>query len=175
MQEELAMAGHWYAVRTKPHREFTVQEFLHSRGIETYLPLLREETRRSDASGRDKPFFSCYLFAQMDLTRVALSSVNWSPGVNRVVSFGGQPAVVPTQVLQWLQERLADIDTRGYYRGLPLNSGDCMRVTRGPLKGLEAIFDRRLSSGDRAQVFVEILGRLTACQMELRDLERIGS
>jgi transcriptional antiterminator RfaH len=176
MMESLAEdRTHWYAVHTKPHREQTVQHFLASRGIDTYLPTLTERSKASPRREHDRPFFSCYLFAHLDLTTVALSSVNWSPGVNRVVSFGGQPAIVPETVLQWLQQHLAHIDTRGYYHGLPLCPGDRLRVTKGPLKGMEAVFDQRLSSGDRARVFVEILGRLTACQMDLRDLERVGT
>ena len=167
--------AHWYAVHTKPHREQTVTQFFSSRGIETYLPTLTESSKASPRQGQDRPFFSCYLFAHLDLSTVALSSVNWSPGVNRVVSFGGQPAIVPDGVLDWLQQRLARIDSRDYHRGLPLHPGDRLRVTKGPLKGMEAIFDQRLSSADRARVFVEILGRLTACQMDLQDLERVGT
>jgi len=171
-KESLKMKrAHWYAVHTKPHREHGVQEFLLSRGIETYLPTLVNRSKGSSREGRGRPFFSCYLFAYLDLSSVALSSVNWSPGVNRVVSFGGQPAVVPDEVLDCLQQRLAHVDSQDYHRGLPLNPGDHLRVTKGPLKGMDAIFDQRLSSGDRARVLVEILGRLTACQIDLWDLE----
>lgn len=172
MQGERA---HWYAVHTKPHRERSVQEFLLSRGIETYLPTLTESSRDSGCGGQGRPFFSCYLFARLDPSKVAFSALNWSPGVNRVVSFGGRPAIVPDEVLQRLQERLARLDGRDYYRGLPLHPGDRLRATKGALKGMEAVFDRRLSSGDRARVFVEILGRLTACEMNLRNLQRVGA
>jgi transcriptional antiterminator RfaH len=170
-----AERAHWYAVHTKPHKEQGVRELLLSRGIETYLPTLVESSKGFPRKEEQRPLFSCYLFVHLDLTRVALSAVNWSPGVNRVVSFGGQPAVVPDEVLQWLQQRLERIDSWHYYRGLPLRPGDRLRVTKGPLKGMEAIFDQRLSSGDRARVFVEILGRLTACQVGLWDLERVGT
>ena len=160
-------------MHTKPQREYVVQQLLLSRGIATYLPTLTERGKDSSRGGRQRPFFSCYLFARLDLSTTALSAINWSPGVNRVVSFGGQPAKVPDEVLQWLQQRLARLDSRSFYRGLPLRPGDRLRVTKGPLKSMEAIFDQRLSSGDRARVFVDILGRLTACQIDLRNLERV--
>ena len=152
-----------------------MQELLLSRGIETYLPTLTEGSKDSRGGGQGRPFLSCYLFARLDPSKVAFSSLNWSPGVNRVVSFGGRPAIVPDEVLQGLRERLARLDGRDYYRGLPLHPGDRLRATKGPLRGMEAIFDQRLSSGDRARVFVEILGRLTACEMDLRDLQRAGA
>lgn len=169
------MRAHWYALYTKPHREYGVQQFLLSRGIETYLPTLTARTKSSSGGRQNTPFFSCYVFAHLDLSTMALSWVNSSPGVNRLVSFGGQPAVVPDRVLQYLQQHLARVDSRDYYRGLPLRLGDRLRVTKGPLKGMEAIFDQRLSSGDRARVLVEMLGRLTACQMDLWDLQRVGT
>jgi transcriptional antiterminator RfaH len=165
--------AHWYALYTKPHRELGVQRFLLSRGIETYLPTLIERSKGSPRREQQRPFFSCYLFAHLDLSTMAVSWVNSSPGVHRVVSFGDQPVVVPDQVLQYLQQRLARVDSRDYYRGLPLRPGDRLRVTKGPLKGMEAIFDQRLSSGDRARVLVEMLGRLTACQVDLCNLERV--
>nr|MBC7244995.1 hypothetical protein [Chloroflexota bacterium] len=174
MQEPSALdERHWYAVHTKPHKEHAVQEFLLSRGIDTYLPLLKGGSPYNRRNQRGKPFFSCYLFACVNLNEISLSSLNWAPGVNRVVSFGGQPAVVPDVVVGWLRQRLAQIDARDYYQGLPLQPGDRLRVTKGPLKDLEAIFDRRLSSGERARVFIELLGRLTVCEMELNHLQRV--
>lgn len=167
-------SANWYAIHTKPHKEHAVELYLQSRGIDTFLPVLKADGRdgRQPAA---RPFFSCYLFASMDFDRVPLSSINWAPGVNRVVSFGGLPAVVPQEVVDWLRRRLEQVDPRDYHRGRPLAPGDRLRVTKGPLRGLEAIFDQRLSSSARARVFVEILGHLTACQMSLADLVAMES
>ena len=164
---------HWYALHTKPRKEHAVRDVLEGRGIEAYLPVLTTTSRQHPRKRRERPFFARYLFARMDLTDVPLSSLNWTPGVTRVVSFGGQPTVVQEEVIHWLKDRLARIDSKDYYRGLPLRAGDRLRVTTGPLKDMEVIFDRRLSSTDRARVLVEILGRLTACQIDLGCLEWI--
>jgi len=174
MQDAICPNGQrWYAVQTKPRNECLVRDMLQRRGLEAYLPVL-QVTRKRAARGRgEKPFFARYLFAQMDLAQVPLSSINWAPGVTRVVSFGGQPATVPETVIAWLRQRLGQISTEDYHQGLPLRPGDRLRVTDGPLRDMEAIFDQRLSSGDRARVFIEVLGRLTACQIDLSDLERV--
>ena len=163
----------WYAVRSKPRKEFAVQDLLASRGIETYLPVLKATGKRALRGGPDKPFFSCYLFAHLNLSTVPLSSINWSPGVTRVVSFGGQPAVVPDEVITWLRDHLARMDGNDYHQGMPLRPGDRLRVKKGPLKDAEVVFDRRLSSENRAQVFIYILGRLTPCQIDVHCLERV--
>lgn len=162
-------SANWYAIHTKPHREHAVELYLQSRGIGTFLPVLRANAA-SDRQSSERPFFSCYLFANMDFHSVPLSSINWAPGVNRVVAFGGLPAVVPGEVVSWIRDRLEQADPRDYHRGKPLSSGDYLRVTKGPLKGLDVVFDQRLSSSARARVFVEILGRITSCQMSLADL-----
>jgi len=166
-------AARWYAVHTKPRKEQQVRISLESRGIETYLPALRVVCNRRSQRVRYEPFFARYLFAHLNLLRVPLSSVNWSPGVDRVVSFGGQPAVVRDELIQWLKDRLAQSETSEYHKGLPLRPNDRLRVTTGPLKGMEAIFDRRLSAEDRARVFIDLLGRLTACEVPLAWLERV--
>jgi len=164
---------HWYALHTKPRKEHMVRDLLEDRGIEAYLPVLRATSTQHLRKRRDKPLFTRYLFAHMDLTDVPLSSLNWTPGVTRVVSFGGQPTVVQEEVIHWLKDRLARMDAKDYYRGLPLRAGDRLRVTTGPLKDMEVIFRRRLSSMDRAQVLVDILGRLTACQIGIGCLDRV--
>lgn len=145
-----------------------------NRGIETYLPVLKPGGTRSSRKAHPTPFFSNYLFARLDLTRIPLSSINWSPGVNRVVSFGGRPAVVADDVLDWLKCHLAQVDSTDYFRGLPLQPGDRLRLVKGPLREMEAVFDQRLSSQDRVRVLVEILGRLTACDVDLECLRRIA-
>lgn len=164
---------HWYAVHTKPRMEHAVQDMLESRGIETYLPVLKDSRQRTSAARRGRAFFARYMFAWLNLANVPLSSINWSPGVTRVVSFGGQPAIVPDEVVDRLRERLAATDVSDYYQGLPLRPGDRMRVSKGPLRDMEAAFDQRLSSGDRARVLIQVLGRLTSCEMDLSCLERI--
>lgn len=164
----------WYALHTKPHKEHMVRALMANRGIAAYLPEAQTSGRRRAGNCRGEPFFARYLFLRLDLARVALSSVNWAPGVTSVVSFGGQPATVPDEVIAWLQHRLACSQGLDYYKGLPLRPNDRLRVTAGPLAGMEAILDRRLSGEERARVLIEILGRLTACEIALECLERVG-
>ncbi len=162
---------HWYALHTKPRNEHMVRDFLKGRGIETYLPVLKVVNRRR-REAHEHPFFTRYLFAHVDFGEVPISSVNWAPGVTSVISFGGRPAKVEDQVIQWLKDRMAQVDSKDYYQGQPLRPGDRLRVTAGPFKDVEAIFDQRLSSEDRARVFVDMLGRLTACEIALDCLQR---
>jgi transcriptional antiterminator RfaH len=163
---------HWYALYTKPQMEQRVSAVLQAKGMETYLPTIpvykgRRQTRKSRA------FFSCYLFARMDLGAVGYSSVAWTPGLRRIVSFGGQPAAVRDEVIETLRRRLERVKVSGYSVGQAFKSGDRVLIKSGPLRDLEAVFDKSLSSSDRAKILVDMLGRLTACEIELDRLEKV--
>lgn len=162
----------WYALYTKPHKEQHVSAVLQARGVETYLPTIpvykgRRRTEKSQA------FFPCYLFARMDPGAVGYSSVAWTPGLRRIVSFGGQPAVVRDDVIDMIRHRLKRMEASGYPLEQRFQSGDRVLIKSGPLRDLEAVFDKPLSSSDRARVLVDILGRLTACEIELGCLEKV--
>ncbi len=164
---------HWYTLHTQPRKEHAVRELLQNRGIEAYLPVLPPPRRRPSRPGRERAFFARYLFARLDFSQVPLSSINWLQGMTGVVSFGGEPAEVPDGVIRWLRARLAQADAGEYHRGLVLKPDARLRVTAGPLRGMEAIFERRLSAEDRARVLVQLLGRITACEIPLDWLEQI--
>ncbi|HID86234.1 MAG TPA: hypothetical protein EYP55_02520 [Anaerolineae bacterium] len=158
----------WYALYTKPRKERQVSDILASKGIETYLPLVRVR-KRGRRGEVEQPFFPCYLFARVDLALQGLSSVRWTPGLRKVVSFGGEPAAIPDAMVALIRKRLAERDYPQYEAFKP---GERVRIKAGPLQDLEGIFDRNLSPSDRVRVLVDILGRLTPCEIEVDYLEK---
>ncbi|MFN8485848.1 MAG: transcription termination/antitermination NusG family protein [Anaerolineae bacterium] len=158
----------WYALYTKPHAERQVSQALAARGHETYLPMMpvwRARRRRME----EEPLFACYSFVHLDLDEVALSQVNWLPGLRNVVSLGGEPTPLPTDVIEHIQKRVRQMT------GTPQNvlrAGDRVRITDGLLKDLEAVFEGHLSGFERAQILVEVMGRFTRCDVNTESLER---
>jgi len=163
---------HWYALYTKSRHERLVKDILESRHIEVFLPVIKSVHPRRATSQAERPFFPRYLFGHMDLERVPLSSINWMPGMAALVCFDGRPATVPDSVVHWLRDSLGRLDGSGFFGSEPLQSGDLLRVTAGPLKGMEAVFDRRLTDEGRVRVLVQMLGRMAACEVDLDCLER---
>jgi transcriptional antiterminator RfaH len=159
---------HWYTLFAKPHKERQVSSFLKNKGCEVYLPTI--PVRRH---GRQKtvPFFSRYLFVRMDVS-LDLSSVRWTPGLRSIVSFGGQPAIVPNETISVLKQRLARMQESGYPVH-PFKPGDRVAIRSGPLADFEAVFDEGLSSRDRARVLVDCLGRWTRCELDIDSLKRL--
>ena len=156
----------WYLLYTKPHKEKLVTQSLEARGIESYLPLVRARGRHGVWGLR--PFFPCYLFAHVDLDAVGLSTVKWTPGLRKLVAFGDDAKPVPAAVVDHIRERLADLKEQGIPK---FAAGQRGVIKQGPLRELEAIFDRELSASDRATVLIEILGRLTRSEVDTSWLE----
>jgi transcriptional antiterminator RfaH len=160
---------HWYALYTKPHKERQVASQLQSEGIEVYLPTVQRKVRRRDRPDR-VVYFPCYLFARVDFDVTPRSSVTWMPGIRRIISAGEAPAVVNDEVVSLIRRRLETIEDVGYGN---LRQGDPVRITSGPLRDLEAVFDRPLKASDRVRILLEVLGHLAPVEIEYSQITRI--
>jgi transcriptional antiterminator RfaH len=156
----------WYALYTHPRKERHVDALLQEKGLETFLPTVRRKVRR-----RDRPdemvYFPCYLFVRLDFETTPRSSLAWMPGVRRIVTFGDQPAVVADELVDLIRERLDNIKKIGYAR---LKPGDRVRIRTGPLRDMEAIFERPLSAGERVRVLLDVMGRMTPVEIDYLDI-----
>jgi transcription antitermination factor NusG len=125
----------WYAVYTRSRHEKSVAEQCQHRGVVVFLPLYSVQHRWKQRHAELLlPLFPSYLFVQMTLRdRVRVLSV---PGVASIVSFNGVPAAVPESQIDLLQRviTLGRVEPHVY-----LQSGMRVRVTAGPLVGLEGI------------------------------------
>jgi transcription elongation factor/antiterminator RfaH len=160
---------HWYALYTKPHKERQVKGLLRQQGIETYLPTVRRKYRRRDRPDR-VVFFPCYLFARVDFDVTLRSDVAWMPGIRRIVGTGDQPAIVPDEIIALVRRRLEgtdEVDPEG------LQQGDRVRITSGPLRDLEAVFDQPLSAADRVRILLDVMGRMTPVDIDRSEILKI--
>jgi transcriptional antiterminator RfaH len=164
----------WYTVQTKPRAEHQAKEALLHNGVAVYLPVVKV-ARVNPRARPVAPLFPGYLFAQADLEEVGQSAINWVPGVVRLVSFGGEPVVVPDAVIEHIKRRSAELEKSGEFGLGPFRHGDHVRITTGPLKDLDAVFDQRLSGKGRVRVLIEFLGRLTAAEVDPGALAKVDS
>jgi transcriptional antiterminator RfaH len=164
----------WYAIQTKPHKEFMVRDSLTRLGsVSAYLPTLKVNPVNPRAR-KIRPFFPRYLFARANLDKVGLSAIQWAPGVARVLGNGEQPTTIPHTVIDEICNRVGEIQQA---EGLGLGRfrhGDRVRVTAGPFEGFEGMFDTRIGGQMRVRILVEFLGRLTAAELDARYLEKVS-
>ena len=159
----------WYALYTKPRKEHQVETTLRGQGIETYLPTVERKVRRRDRPDR-VVYFPCYLFARIDLDVVPRSSIDWMPGIRRIVGSRGQPAVVDDEIVEMVRSRLDTIEEVGY---AGLKRGDRVRIVSGPLRDLEAVFDQPMSPANRVRVLLYVVGRMTPVEIDYSDIKSI--
>lgn len=150
------MAEHWYVLHAKPHKEQCVAVHLRRRKLNAYLPLVCANPVNPRAA-RERPFFPGYLFVKMDLESVGVGAIQWTPGLVRLVEFGGQPASVPDAFIFDLQRRVGRIRDEGGLAYDGLERGTPVRITSGPFAGYEAVFDSRLSGTERVRVLLGLM------------------
>ena len=150
---------HWYALHTKPGKEFQVSEALNGQGIETYIPTYEPSGVRRHGK-RPRPLFPGYLFVRVDFSSRGVSSVQWTPGLKSIVGSGDRPLVLPDQVVSHIREQLERSDTAWSNHDLQVDEPEPARAWSGPLGSPEAMFDRGSPSHERVKALQDALDRL---------------
>lgn len=160
----------WYALYTKPNAEYRVVAALSRRGIQTFLPEIESPHRRPER--RRRPFFPCYLFIRVDFGQVRISSVQWTPGLRRVVAFGARPVPLSDEVISLIRRKLEGLNAAGGWPAHTFQPGETVRITDGPLKGMLAIFEGPSKPSERVRVLLTFLGQAKRMNLPAADLEK---
>ena len=137
----------WVAVSTKPHQEKQAELSIGQLGVECFLPQLEEKKIirriRKTCIG---PLFPGYLFARIDPLE-QYRMIKYTKGVRTVVEFGSSPGFVDDQIIDSIRSQMVNGCIR--LPNEPTQSGQVVRIVRGPLEGMEAIFERHMSGPQR--------------------------
>src|SRR4030042_6824843 len=117
------MAQQWYALRSKPRKEDIVWKQVLDRGIEVFFPRIRVHPV-NPRSRKIKPYFPGYMFVRLDLDEMGKTEFQWMPHTVGLVSFGGEPAVVPDHLVQAVRRRVVEIEEAGGEQFDGLKQGD---------------------------------------------------
>lgn len=168
------MATHWYVLRSKPHKEDALYRYGTAQGYTLYYP--RIPAQRVNPRARPVvPYFPGYMFIHVNLSEVGMASLEYMPHALGLVAFGGEPAAVEEEVVEAIHQQVTRIGEVGGETFLSLSPGDAVVITEGPLAGYEAIFDARLSGGDRVRVLLTMLSERTVpAELHVGQLRRIG-
>lgn len=160
------MSLKWYALRSKPRMEDMVWQQLVAKELETFYPRLRVHPV-NPRSKKIKPYFPGYLFVKVDLEETGISFLKWMPHTLGLVSFGGEPAQVPDNLIFALKKRVQEINDAGGEVFDGLQSGDTVYIHSGPFKGYEAIFDSRVPGKERVRVLLQLLDQKRSIPAEI--------
>lgn len=158
----------WYAVYTRTRHEKCVAEHCAQRGITAFAPLYhvrrRWKQRRAEVF---LPLFPSYIFVHIALSdRIRILGV---PGIVSLVSFNNIPVVVPESQIEYLKKAITMGRAEPY---VYLHSGNRVRVTNGPLVGLEGIV---VDVKNTVQVIVsfEWMARSVAISLDATDVNAL--
>ncbi len=162
----------WYVVQTKPRKEEQAVNYLASKGIEVFNPLMKQVlSRRGKVVTTVRPLFPNYFFSRFDLHR-DYALIKWGRGVNRIVGFGNYPSPISDSVVSLIRER-TDKDNV-VRKALHLKSRDAVRITSGPLKDLVGIFDRWVSDSERVRILLNLVGYGSSVELHYSLVEKVS-
>jgi len=150
--------------------ERQTEKALQSKGLETLLPVYRSRRQWSDrVKDVEVPLFAGYVLCHFDLNdRIHVMD---TPGVARIVGFGGMPAALEDSEIGSIQQMVL--------WKLPLapwpylKAGDRVRVEHGPMRGQEGTLVRTKDSLHLV-INIDVLQRSVAVQVDREAIVPIG-
>jgi transcription antitermination factor NusG len=143
----------WYALKVRTGGELSTVTALRMRGFDPFCPTQQERRRYSDRMKVvETAVFPGYVFCKFDIQK-KLPVVS-APGVEYIVGFAGIATPIPEVHIQHIRRMVkagagACVSDR-------FTQGQRVRVTHGPLEGVEGILVRD-PRGDRLVVSIDLL------------------
>jgi transcription antitermination factor NusG len=152
----------WYALQVHQRTEKLTAQLLSLKGYEPFLPTYLRTRKWSDRIKTfDDPLFPGYLFCRLD-PRVRLPILT-TPGVTSIIGAGKEPIAIPETEVNavWrIVESAASAEPWPY-----LTCGETVRVTEGPLQGVDGILVT-LKNSSRVVVSINLLQRSVAVEVD---------
>ena len=164
---------YWLCFKTNPRQEFLARNFLKSLGFEVLLPFYMKTIRHArKITEVPYPLFPTYGFLLYDGCVSSLNVIKYANGINYYLqNDDGKPQKVP----QYIVDKIQSLQQKdGTYRidSSCYKSGDRVKITKGPLFGLTAIFKERIDEF-RAKLSVNLLGRINIVNLDNQKIEHV--
>jgi transcription antitermination factor NusG len=150
----------WHVAYASPHGEPQLCKYMAIHGVESYTPQFPPPPRTKPGSVRDRQHrwvFPGYVFFRIPTGFAEWDIIRWAPGVRRLLQQDGNPAGLSDEIIGRLRQRLAErsmaLAERRFTRG------QAVVIQSGPLRMVDAIFERELDTNARLRVLVNLLGR----------------
>jgi transcription antitermination factor NusG len=167
----LAVDTSWYALYTRHQHEKAVAEALARKDFHVFLPLYEATHRWRDRLKKlSLPLFPSYVFVRGGLDRHL--QMMTTPGVYSILACAGRAQSIPEEQIEAVRRMV-----EGPLRVEPhpfLKCGDRVRVTAGPLQGIEGILVRKKNL-TRLVLSIEMLLKSVAVEIDACFVERVGS
>jgi transcription termination/antitermination protein NusG len=167
--EALDSPDNWYAVWTRSHSERLVFDQLTALGFSAFLPELGMWSKRQGHQHVvSVPMFPGYLFVRDRMEKEAYIEMLKVRGLVRILEQGW------TRLTPIPEDEVSSVE-RLMQSGVPmfphaLHEGERVRVTDGPLKGVEGVFVKDRRDTGRLVVSIGLLGRGVAVEVDCTNI-----
>jgi transcriptional antiterminator NusG len=171
----LAVEEQWLALWTHSHCEQVVYDQLTAKAFNAFLPLIPVWSRRDGARHLiRKPMFPGYLFVRHAIDKAAYIEILKTNGVARILGERwDRPAVVAAAEIDAVRQVLdagVPILPHAYLR-----EGQRVRITQGPLAGVDGVLVRNHLHKGLLVVSVELLQRSVAVEVDCTFVVPLGA
>jgi transcription antitermination factor NusG len=165
ISEDWAMP-HWYALYTRSHCEQLVADQLEAKGFHLFLPKLHVWSQRA---GRrhliSVPMFPGYLFLRHVIDKASYIDVRKARGLVRILGEGwDRLSIIPDAEIDAIQTVLnMSLPTMPHPY---LREGQRVRITRGPLRGIEGVLVQSKPTKGLLILSIDLLRRSVAVEVD---------
>ena len=168
MNKVKSIEEEWFLLKTKTRQERRAMENLQRQHAECYCPEVPvEKIFRGKKSQVIEILFPGYLFVNFTNPASSIQSVKNTRGVQSFVSFGGNPARVPSALIQELREKAKP--TGNLLISNPPKKGDKLKVTDGPFNGINVVFYQP-NGDERAEVLLNMMNQQVKASIQYSNL-----
>lgn len=161
----------WYVLHTKSKFEKVVNEGLHKKSFDVFLPTMPVKSKRRDRKIiLNVPIFPGYTFVKSSLSADEHLSIVKTAGVVKVVGNMSGPIPVESNIIESLKIMVSNSETLKAEK--KFKKGEKIVVVYGPLAGLTGIFHKYRGKG-RVYVNIDLLGQAASVEIEEEDIEHI--
>lgn len=178
---------HWYVVKVQSGREESIKDAVERRvkieGLEEYygqivIPVEKVVEVRHTKEGktqrvtRSRKLYPGYLMVEVEYNDRILYLFRETSGVGDFVGGGQNKAPVPMSAreVDKMQNKTPDVDPK--IKKPTFETGDRVKVMKGPFAGMEGEIKEILSAKDKVRVELTIFGRSVPVELEFWDVER---
>jgi transcriptional antiterminator RfaH len=115
-----------------------------------------------------EPLFPCYIFVRCVLEK-RLDDIRHVTGISSLVHFGQKIPPVPDAAIDELKQCFETEDIIAMGDGVAV--GAEVTIVDGAFMGFSGMVVRTLSAGQRVQILLDFLGRVTLAEVERRSLK----
>ena len=174
------MAHNWYAIQTHSGSELTIKRALEKLGKELEDDRIKDvlvptedliEIKKNKKVIIEKPLYSAYVFAQIDLDTSLWHAIQSMPKVGRFIGESKKPSPLSDKDINQILEK---VKNRGAAKPkVSFDEGEMLRIKEGSFANFNGVVESFDMASGMLKLNVLIFGRNTPVEIPYTQVERV--